>query len=760
MNKIGFNTTKYFETPIGLNEIKNLLEKPNSEKDNMEGLRYLFAGLSQGKDVSSVYPSVAKLVVSQNNEIKKLVSIYLTHYAEAKPDDSLLAISTFKKELTNPNPFVRANALRILSSIRNRLIAPVIGLALKKATTDLSPYVKKVAAFGCSKLYSLDPEQTDLVIEVIGDLLNDHSLLVLSAAVMAFNEVCPNRFDLIHPNFRKICNSLCDMEEWGLIQCLQMLIRYARTFFKDPFKAEQEKLEKKRLKKNEDESDDDSDSDDDYVVDKTSLHSMDPDLRLILSSTAPLFRHKNVSVVHSAVTLFFYLSPHTDTGLIAKTLIRLIKTRPYAKFIVLSTILTMTTKNPAMFRPYLNDFFVHVSDPLYIKKLKINIMSQIADDTNISKILREFKFYVNQEDEELVKVTIQAIGRCASNFPSVTETCMHCLTSLIGNPVQTVVAESIIVIKQLLQISTTTKINYDDVIRHVAKLLDDVSDPNARASIIWIVGEYVKKLKKIAPDVLRKLAKSFPEEDKIVKLQILNLGCKLFLTNPEQTTKLFQYILSLARYDVDYDIRDRYRVIRMIVVNPNNSLPTLHGKAEELLITKKPVPVLLSPTTDDGDGEPYFPGSISSIIGHKAAGYTKIPDWAEENSASELREVVKKESGTSVYSNFGGSSGMVSQPKITGIGYKSEDIQRNMSTPQFAPQMNLSPTNAYTIAGFSSREEYERKFWGDDSDDDEDDEGDDGDSSDSSSDTSDDSDSDTDSDSDSDTSESDTSDDE
>lgn len=43
MNKIGFNATKYFETPISLNDIKNLLEKPNSEKDNMEGLRYLFA---------------------------------------------------------------------------------------------------------------------------------------------------------------------------------------------------------------------------------------------------------------------------------------------------------------------------------------------------------------------------------------------------------------------------------------------------------------------------------------------------------------------------------------------------------------------------------------------------------------------------------------------------------------------------------------------------------------------------------------------
>lgn len=652
--------------------------------------------------------------------------------------------------------------MRILSSIRNRLIAPVIGLSLKKATTDLSPYVKKVAAYGCSKLYSLDPEQTDLVIEVIGDLLKDHSLLVLSAAIMAFNEVCPNRFDLIHPNFRKICNSLCDMEEWGLIQTLHMLIRYARTFFKDPFKAEQEKLEQKKAKKKHgDDSDDSDDDDDEYVLDNASLHSMDPDLRLILSSTAPLFRHKNVSVVHAAVTLFFYLSPHSDTGLIAKTLIRLLKTRPYARFIVLSTILTMTTKNPSMFRPYLNDFFVHISDPLYIKKLKINIMAQIADDTNISKILREFKFYANQEDEELVKVTIQAIGRCASNFPTVTETCMHCLTSLIGNPIPSVVAESIIIIKQLLQISTSTKINYDDVIRHVAKLLDKVSDPNARASIIWIVGEYVKKLKKIAPDVLRKLAKSFTEEEKVVKLQILNLGCKLFLTNPEQTTKLFQYILSLARYDVDYDIRDRYRVIRMIVVNPNNGLPTLHGKAEELLITKKPVPVLQSPTFDDGEGEPYFPGSISSIIGHTAFGYTKVPEWAKENSASELREIVKNES-ESVYSNFGGISGVTNQQtKITGIGYKSEGIQRNMSMPtQSSQQINLPPSNAYTIAGFSSREEYERKFWGDDDSDDEENEN----ASDSSSDTSDDSDSDTDSDTDSDSdtsdSSSDTSDDE
>ena len=36
--------------------------------------------------------------------------------------------------------------------------------------------------------------------------------------------------------------------------------------------------------------------------------------------------------------------------------------------------------------------------------------------------------------------------------------------------------------------------------------------PMAKASILWLVGEYSNLVSKIAPDVLRKVAKTFPNE--------------------------------------------------------------------------------------------------------------------------------------------------------------------------------------------------------------------------------------------------------
>lgn len=56
----------------------------------------------------------------------------------------------------------------------------------------------------------------------------------------------------------------------------------------------------------------------------------------------------------------------------------------------------------------------------------------------------------------------------------------------------------------------------------------------ARASILWLMGEYCERVPKIAPDVLRKMAKTFTAEEDIVKLQTVNLAAKLYLTNSKQ----------------------------------------------------------------------------------------------------------------------------------------------------------------------------------------------------------------------------------
>ena len=60
--------------------------------------------------------------------------------------------------------------------------------------------------------------------------------LVAGSAVMAFEDVCPERIDLIHKNYRKLCNLLIDIDEWGQVAVIHMLTRYARTQFVDPNK--------------------------------------------------------------------------------------------------------------------------------------------------------------------------------------------------------------------------------------------------------------------------------------------------------------------------------------------------------------------------------------------------------------------------------------------------------------------------------------------------------------------------------------------
>ena len=53
---------------------------------------------------------------------------------------------------------------------------------------------------------------------------------------------------------------------------------------------------------------------------------------------------------------------------------------------------------------------------------------------------------------------------------------------------------------------------HKDIITHMAKLADTISVAMARASILWLIGEYSDRVPKIAPDVLRKTAKTFCNE--------------------------------------------------------------------------------------------------------------------------------------------------------------------------------------------------------------------------------------------------------
>uniref|UniRef100_A0A7M4ECG8 AP-3 complex subunit beta n=1 Tax=Crocodylus porosus TaxID=8502 RepID=A0A7M4ECG8_CROPO len=613
-------------------DLKEMLDS-NKDSLKLEAMKRIVAMIARGKNASDLFPAVVKNVACKNIEVKKLVYVYLVRYAEEQQDLALLSISTFQRGLKDPNQLIRASALRVLSSIRVPIIVPIMMLAIKEAASDMSPYVRKTAAHAIPKLYSLDSDQKDQLIEVIEKLLADKTTLVAGSVVMAFEEVCPERIDLIHKNYRKLCNLLIDVEEWGQVVIINMLTRYARTQFLSPNQNEsllEENAEKAFYGSDEEDAKDDKTEAASLV--KRKPYVMDPDHRLLLRNTKPLLQSRNAAVVMAVAQLYFHLAPKAEVGVIAKALVRLLRSHSEVQYVVLQNVATMSIKRRGMFEPYLKSFYIRSTDPTQIKILKLEVLTNLANETNISTILREFQTYIRSMDKDFVAATIQAIGRCATNIGKVRDTCLNGLVQLLSNRDELVVAESVVVIKKLLQMQPS---QHSEIIKHMAKLTDNIQVPMARASILWLIGEYCEHVPKIAPDVLRKMAKSFTNEEDIVKLQVINLAAKLYLTNSKQSKLLTQYVLNLAKYDQNYDIRDRARFIRQLIV-PTEKSGALNKYAKKLFLAQKPAPILESSFKDR---DHFQLGSLSHLLNAKAVGYQELPDWPDEAPDPSVRNV-------------------------------------------------------------------------------------------------------------------------
>lgn len=362
--------------------------------------------------------------------------MYLVRYAEEQQDLALLSISTFQRALKDPNQLIRASALRVLSSIRVSMIVPIVMLSIRDAASDMSPYVRKTVAHAIPKLYSLDEEQKDDLIEVIEKLLSDKTTLVVGSAVMAFEEVCPERVDLIHKNYRKLCNLLVDVDEWGQVIIINMLTRYARTQFTDPNADDQSYVpEEEANKPFYDETSGSENESDSKVLERNSekTYILDSDHRLLLRQTKPLLQSRNASVVMIVAQLYHHIAPRNEVNIVAKALIRLLRSHKEVQSVVLTNIASMSTQRKSIFEPFLKSFFVRTSDATHIKLLKLEILTNLATAATISIILREFQTYISSNDKKFVAATIQAIGRCAASITEVTDTCLSGLVHLLSN---------------------------------------------------------------------------------------------------------------------------------------------------------------------------------------------------------------------------------------------------------------------------------------------------------------------------------------
>ena len=621
----------------------------------------------QSKPGLLYFSSVVKNVASPNIEIKKLVYIYLLHYAESDPDLALLSVNAIQKSLTDQNPQVRAMALRTMSGMRVPVISQIVSLAIKRGCGDMSPHVRKAAALAIPKCYELDPNTLPQLLDYLSILLGDRQYFVAGPAVSAFLEICPERIDIIHRHYRSLVRKLVDMDEWSQLATIRLLMGYSRRCF--PRKFQQGKTVGKRGF-----YEDDKDEKIDTGGEEMLL--LEPDLELFLKACKPLLQSRSSAVVVAVVSCYLYLGTSDYLKDAVGPLVALLRSPVDIQQIALYNLVSVALVAPSLFVPFASHFLVRSSDPQHIWQLKIEILTLIFPHCGLhlkSIILSELEHFSHNPSLTLVRASVQAIGRCAQSDPRTFSHAFKVLLNQVTSSDDTVVSEALTVIRHLIQ--QDPKSHQATIIR-LAKNLDLTTSPDARATIIWLVGEFAGTGSEndIAPDVLRILAKGFADEPEVAKQQILLLAAKVYLqhsqnqpatpatsppplfndttdTDPKVDQRyilesseaskehpiaiLWQYILLLTRYDTSYDLRDRARVFKALLSNPQST-----QLASLVLLAPKPVPHAPSPSESRRG---LMLGSSTLVIGEKEVGgsglpgYRELPGWVREGEEPDPR---------------------------------------------------------------------------------------------------------------------------
>jgi len=111
--------------------------------------------------------------------------------------------------------------------------------------------------------------------------------------------------------------------------------------------------------------------------------------------------------------------------------------------------------------------------------------------------------------------------------------------------------------------------------------LDSLDEPEAKGSLIWILGEYAERIEN-AVELIESFLETFLEENSQVQLQLLTATVKLFLKKPSQSQELVHRVLQTATQEIDNpDTRDRaYVYWRLLSTDPQ--------AAKAVVLSEKP----------------------------------------------------------------------------------------------------------------------------------------------------------------------------
>ncbi|KAF1960723.1 Adaptor protein complex beta subunit [Byssothecium circinans] len=575
----------YVRTPQGkVAELRLELNSGTKKDKNFTAkktaLKKIVANMTMSNnDMVALFGDIVGCMHIPSLEIKKMCFLYLVNYARMKPDIALKALPIIQEDMHDTNPLVRALALRTMSYIHVREYVEATVPHLKNLLRDNDPYVRKTAAFCVAKLYDHDKhmvEQSDLIDKLNG-MLRDENPTVVSSALASLMDIWERseniKLTIDYASASKIVSILPDCSEWGQTYILEAMMN--------------------------------------YLPHDTS------EAALLAERISPRLSHSNSAVVLTCIRVILYLMNYiSDQKVISSLcnklsppLVTLLSKGPEIQYLALRNALLILQRRPEVLRNDIRVFFCKYNDPIYVKVTKLELIFMLATEKNIKEVLTELAEYATEIDVDFVRKSVRAIGKLAIKIPPASQLCISTLLTLVSTKVSYIVQEATVVIRNIFRKYPN---QYESIISTLCENLDSLDEPEAKAAMIWVIGQYADRIED-SDVLLDDFLDSFREETHEVQLALLTATVKLFIQRPTRGSQLVPKVLKWATEETDNpDLRDRgYMYWRLM-----SSAPEI---AKKIVMGEKP------PITAE-ESEKLDPGTLEEMclnVGTLATVYLK-----------------------------------------------------------------------------------------------------------------------------------------
>ena len=162
--------------------------------------------------------------------------------------------------------------------------------------------------------------------------------------------------------------------------------------------------------------------------------------------------------------------------------------------------------------------------------------------------------YATEIDVHFVRKSVRAIGKLAIKIEPAAQECIDSLLELVATKVSYIVQEATVVIKNIFRRYPN---KYESIISILCENLDSLDEPEAKAAMIWVIGEYADRIEN-SDVLLDDFLYSFADEPVEVQLALLTATVKLFIQRPTKGQELVPKVLKWATEETDNpDLRDR-----------------------------------------------------------------------------------------------------------------------------------------------------------------------------------------------------------